>query len=591
MKKMIGFLRRALSNLPLRSKFTYILAVGLFMIAAVSLLSITILLRTSNALLYNSVAGSLSYSSTAIDAQLQNVEYLSEVLLSNKSIQAKFAQAKDSGADNGKNYAISTQSLLESYHLLVNYSNSYQSSNVRYINLYSHSYEVRSDSTPSTKAAGEVYDAVKQRARSAGGKPVWVYDYSREDGLFLGRSIRRMKLLELDDIGTIVICVDLNKMIEGATGFFEQYKHSSYVVLDKGSLVYSTDEFSEEDMEKLSGVAPQSYTILKLAGDNYFAVRDIIDYNGWDCFNLVPYDSLVKNLNATRLLLVVLLILALLIIISISRRLIASVVRHLDVLIVKMDTFSVDEKQLPDAGYDYSVRRDEIGRLHQRFGHMAERIQQLVQVNYLNEILNKETQLKALKMQMNPHFLYNTLTSIHCRAQASGDPDIARMVQSLSTLLRTTLSNQSNTVTIAQELEHINAYMTIQKIRFEERLQFSVQADEGLSRMTIPPLSIQPLIENAIHYGLEEITEACQIQLSIREADGFLHIRVRNEGSVFDEDILEKLENNSVTPNGFGIGLLNIDKRLKLMFGEEHGLRLSNEDGWACAEIVIPARK
>ena len=72
---------------------------------------------------------------------------------------------------------------------------------------------------------------------------------------------------------------------------------------------------------------------------------------------------------------------------------------------------------------------------------------------------------------------------------------------------------------------------------------------------------------------------------------GFLNIRVRNEGSVFDEDILEKLENNSVTPNGFGIGLLNIDKRLKLMFGEEHGLRLSNEDGWACAEIVIPARK
>ena len=107
----------------------------------------------------------------------------------------------------------------------------------------------------------------------------------------------------------------------------------------------------------------------------------------------------------------------------------------------------------------------------------------------------------------------------------------------------------------------------------------------------IPPLTIQPLVENAIHYGMEEMTEVCHIYLQIQVTDGIMMIQVRNEGSYFEKDLLEKLKNKSRSPHGFGIGLLNIDQRIKLLFGETYGLTLSNENNFAVATITLPYRK
>jgi len=238
--------------------------------------------------------------------------------------------------------------------------------------------------------------------------------------------------------------------------------------------------------------------------------------------------------------------------------------------------------------YENIKSKDELIQLHQHFDEMAAKIQHLIKVNYINEILTKDAQLKTLEAQINPHFLYNTLESINWRAKASNDKDISLMVESLGKLLRSTLSNKESLVTLKYELDLVNSYMTIQKIRFESQLLYSLEVDENLMDYSIPPLIIQPLLENAIRYGLEEVIENCNIILQIKLENNLIIINVNNEGSQFEPDLLDKLRKKQLTPNDLGIGLLNIDQRIKILFGSEYGLFLSNQNGFAIATLKIP---
>ena len=222
---------------------------------------------------------------------------------------------------------------------------------------------------------------------------------------------------------------------------------------------------------------------------------------------------------------------------------------------------------------------------------MAGRIEGLLENVRKEQEVQHMTELQLIQAQVNPHFLYNTLETINWRAKAMGNEVISQMVESLGNLLRVSLSSQKTLVTLAYELELVDSYITIQKIRFEERLEFKVITDEKAKEGMIPPLTIQPLVENAIHYGMEEMTEVCHIYLQAEVKEGVLTIQVRNEGSNFEEELLEKLKNKSRSPHGFGIGLLNIDQRIRLLFGEEYGLTLSNEHDFAVATIKMPFRK
>ena len=228
---------------------------------------------------------------------------------------------------------------------------------------------------------------------------------------------------------------------------------------------------------------------------------------------------------------------------------------------------------------------------------MTKRIQNLVNTNYVNELLTREAQIKALESQINPHFLYNTLESINWRAKAVNNQEISLMTESLGSLLRATLSNKKSLVTLSYELSLINSYITIQQIRFEERLEFESQIPENLKNALLPPLTLQPLVENAIHYALEEIMETCYITIQAEELpqdpsgrEAALKILVKNSGSAFEDNLLELLDTQQKTPNRSGIGLLNINKRIKLLFGDAYGLSLYNEDEFAVAAITIPYR-
>lgn len=137
-------------------------------------------------------------------------------------------------------------------------------------------------------------------------------------------------------------------------------------------------------------------------------------------------------------------------------------------------------------------------------------------------------------------------------------------------------------------MEIVESYILIQKFRYEERLVFENEIDKSWYDFLMPKMVLQPLIENAIFYGLELNVDECRIILTGEEKDGCLHFYVKNTESEFEENILEKLENEEIRPHGNGVGLLNIDKRMKIQFGPEYGLRLYNEEEYAVAELVMP---
>ena len=271
-----------------------------------------------------------------------------------------------------------------------------------------------------------------------------------------------------------------------------------------------------------------------------------VAYTGWKMIGVVPESVQAANYKnfryyvfATVLVLMVMLLEGN----QLVSRKISKPIRELDA--------SVKAHEAGGKPDIYIGGSSEIRHLGHSVQKSYEQIEKLMDEIIRQQNERRKSELDALQSQINPHFLYNTLETINWRAKAMGNEVISQMVESLGNLLRVSLSSQKTLVTLAYELELVDSYITIQKIRFEERLEFKVITDEKAKEGMIPPLTIQPLVENAIHYGMEEMTEVCHIYLQAEVKEGVLTIQVRNEGSNFEEELLEKLKNKSRNPHGF----------------------------------------
>lgn len=537
-----------------------------------------------NKLLFESMASSLSVTSKQISQKLENAEYISSLILSSSVIQKELAsQPPESDSIAVAEYNRTVNNLLTEYSAL------FRTNGISYAVLYGDTYTNSTNWALLNKTPSFLLDAALENGFKAKGSVTWTYG-ERQPYILLSRNVRQISNLSLESLGNLVIGVDLEQVVSDASQFVSQYRNQQFIIAsDSGSLIYASKSLSDADARELISNLTDSYKIVSYGGHKYFAVGGTLPDYEYRYVTLAPYDEVANALGASIRLTYFLLAIGMLLVFYMSNRLIHTIINEFDALIQKMKLFTQNELELP--AEDNTCYSTEVGSLHRQFRLMAVRIQNLVKVNYVNEILTKDAQLKALRSQISPHFLYNTLETINWRAKAMGNDVISQMVESLGNLLRVSLSAQETLVTLAYELELVDSYITIQKIRFEERLEFQVITEDAFHEGMIPPLTIQPLVENAIHYGMEEMTEVCHIYLKVNVTDDIMVIQIRNEGSRFEDDLLEKLRNKSRNPHGFGIGLLNIDQRIQLLFGDEYGLTLSNEDDFAVATITLPYRK
>lgn len=246
------------------------------------------------------------------------------------------------------------------------------------------------------KLSEERFQAAIDAAASKEGAAAWIPADPGSNALLISREIREIDHLSLAPLGTLIVYVDLNNIIEKATAAANQYSDSRYVLCSGKQRIYMPEGFPDPLADKLISSSSQKYQILKLKGHTYFTVHNTIPGYNMDYYGLVPYDEVMGTLKTTLLSSFLSLFAGVCFIIVISNILIRSILRHFQILLQKMDQFSQDEAALLSTKYDseYAHRKDEIGRLHQGFEQMTKRIQNLVNTNYVKSSLQGTLRLK-----------------------------------------------------------------------------------------------------------------------------------------------------------------------------------------------------
>ncbi len=229
--------------------------------------------------------------------------------------------------------------------------------------------------------------------------------------------------------------------------------------------------------------------------------------------------------------------------------------------------------QVSQGGYD------EVGKLIDSFNDMIRQIDELILNEYRLELEEKQTEIKALQNQINPHFLYNTLESIAMMAEINEDVEVAQMVTDLGDFFRFIISDKSNQIVLVSELEYVKTYVKIQNIRYSNRIHIEINCPSCLENKHILKLCIQPLVENSITHGYKP-KEQIEIKVNIvQEADG-IRVEVCDHGDGMTEEGVQNLKEKLELDEGRtdSIGLQNVHKRLTLTYGSISGIQISSRE-------------
>ena len=233
----------------------------------------------------------------------------------------------------------------------------------------------------------------------------------------------------------------------------------------------------------------------------------------------------------------------------------------------------------------------EVRELSQSFGHMVLRIQQLMSTVRQEEINLRKTELKALQAQINPHFLYNTLDSIAWMCERGRNADAVNMVHALARLFRISISRGHELIPIAKEIEHAESYLQIQKYRYKNQFTYEFDVDPECLDYYCNKITLQPIIENSINHGLDLLVEEGRIQVEVLQDGDDILFRVRDNGVGMSQEQVDAILEQD-PEDRTGIGIRNVNDRLRIYFGAPYGLNITSElDVGTCVEIRMPKVK
>lgn len=245
---------------------------------------------------------------------------------------------------------------------------------------------------------------------------------------------------------------------------------------------------------------------------------------------------------------------------------------------------------------------DEITALGDRFNEMAENTNQLIDQVYLSEIHRqklqlswKNAQLDAMLMQINPHFLYNTLDIIRWEAmyEADGESPVTEMIEKFSRLCRLGMKTGGNTITLKEGIEHASIYLDVINFRHSEKIQLFLETEVDDQSVYIPQFILQPIMENAVVHAFGDASSGYFIRIHSSACDNVLHILVEDNGRGMEKNELHSLQlslNRDEAPDE-SIGLVNVNQRIRLFYGESYGLQISSTPGKGTRiEILLPLR-
>ena len=394
-----------------------------------------------------------------------------------------------------------------------------------------------------------------------------------------------------------VFFIDLN--YSAISGLCDQStvgtKGYAFILDAKGNIVYHPQQqqlYNELQTENISLIMDtDDDTVLTGTGNNgklYSISRS--DKTGWtvvDCTNVRELLSKSRQAQSIYVLTAVVLVIVALLF---SRFMARSITLPIQKLRDSMKKVQEGDFSVSDVVVD---SRNEIGSLTKSFDVMTHRIQELMEQNVHEQEQKRKSELKALQSQINPHFLYNTLDSIIWMAEGKKNEEVVLMTASLARLLRQSISNEDEVVPIANEVEYARGYLTIQKMRYKDKLEFQIDVDPSILHIPLIKLVLQPIIENAIYHGLKYKESKGLLIIKGFPKDGNAVLQVIDDGVGMDEETRAHIyDRHKVNYHSNGVGVYNVQKRLKLYYGEDYGITYESVVGkGTTATITIPGRQ
>lgn len=394
-----------------------------------------------------------------------------------------------------------------------------------------------------------------------------------------------------------VFFIDLN--YSAISGLCDQStvgtKGYAFILDAKGNIVYHPQQqqlYNELQTENISLIMDTDEdTVLTGTGNDgklYSISRS--EKTGWtvvDCTNVKELLSKSRQAQSVYVLTAIILVIVALLF---SRFMARSITLPIQKLRDSMKKVQEGDFSVSDVVVD---SKNEIGSLTKSFDVMTHRIHELMEQNVHEQEEKRRSELKALQSQINPHFLYNTLDSIIWMAEGKKNEEVVLMTASLARLLRQSISNEDEVVPIANEVEYARGYLTIQKMRYKDKLEFQIEVDSSILYIPLIKLVLQPIIENAIYYGLKYKESKGLLIVKGFMKDGNAVLQVIDDGVGMDEETLAHIyDKHKVNYHSNGVGVYNVQKRLKLYYGEDYGITYTSELGkGTTATITIPGRQ
>ena len=264
----------------------------------------------------------------------------------------------------------------------------------------------------------------------------------------------------------------------------------------------------------------------------------------------------------------------------------------------KVDKVRQGARSIGEGKLDYRIflsengrGRDELDEIADSVNQLGEKIHTLIEESYKKELDRKISELNLLQEQINPHFLYNALSSISVLAMGNGDKVASRAILYLSDFYRITLSKGKQDIPIREELNLLESYLKIQRMRFDDSIEVEYELDESLLDVHVVKLTLQPIVENAIHHGRDDDSEVFHILIRLFEEQGKTVFEVIDDGCGMDPEKLIQLQNSMNHSEG-GYGLRNVNIRIKLQYGSQYGVYIESERGFGTKiRIEFPGRE
>lgn len=561
-------------KLKINQKLFLILTLVSSILIIIGVLALQLSFHIYEEQLYQETAEGLILESEIADRKINEVNELSFDILSDKEVQQYLLTIRNQDAAYNGYEALSN---LNKKMLTWVFKESYVSS-IYIIDTEVNQYVWGSDSI---KIPEKRIEFARSQAIKKEGRPVWIEPYQSDSSILAARMVRSISELSFDNLGTLIIRMRPEKLFDNSPNRRLTNKYDSNVaILSENGIVYQRhDQLKANDlvfkMDKETG-----YFISNIQNEKYLIAYITSQNTGWKFISILPYSTILQNIATVRIVLVIIYIIIFLLVIYLGFLFSRGITKPFERLTNEIKMVE-DGKFEKIAQMDRNPKKDgdEIAQLEYDFHLMVDKINTLINDNYLKQIAVKESEFKALQAQINPHFLYNTLESINWMAKLNKQYQIAIMVKALGNLLRNSISNKSEVISLKDEMDILKDYITIQKCRYEERLDFSMEIKQKYWKYMIPKLSIQPLVENSIQHGLEKILGNCEIKVCAEPSENGLKIWVQDNGPGMENDFLIKLNKGEVAPKGSGIGIKNIDDRIKIIFGGEYGIRVNSVPG------------